>query len=284
MPASGLHCLVRYNASMMIDFHTHAFPDEIADRAIAALEGEIEGIWKAKLDGRVSSLLGSMDAAGIERSIVCPIATKAKQFPGILDWCLAIRSERIIPLASVHPDAPDLDGEFRRIVEAGLIGIKLHPMYQNFQADESRMDEVYGRAAEHGLLVLMHCGYDIAFPGNEQSDPVKIAAALDRHPDMLFIATHLAGWNAWDKAREHLTGRPNLWPDTSFSLHLMSEGEAERTIRALGVERTLFGTDSPWADQSEEVARIRQLPLTDEEKDAILGGNAQRLLASLKPR
>jgi len=160
----------------IIDFHTHAFPDSLAARAIAALEAEADYVWKAKLDGRVSSLLASMDAAGVDRSVVCPIATKPQQFDGILQWCQAIRSERIVPLASLHPEAEDLAGQIRRVADAGLVGIKLHPMYQDFDADDRRLDVLYSAVAEAGLLLVMHCGHDIAYPGSLQAHPDRIAA------------------------------------------------------------------------------------------------------------
>ena len=79
----------------IIDFHTHAFPDSLARRAMKTLLDEAPGI-EAYLDGTVGALLQSMDASGIERSVVCCIATKPDQFEPILHWCRAIRSERLI--------------------------------------------------------------------------------------------------------------------------------------------------------------------------------------------
>ena len=65
-------------------------------------------------------------------------------------------------------------------------------------------------------------------------------------------------------------------------LPMMGEEQFLRIIRTVGYERFLFGTDSPWSGQQESLERFRALPLTDEEKDAILGGNAQRLLGLQK--
>ncbi len=269
------------NLTNIIDFHTHAFPDAIADRAISALEAGVEDQHiGAHLDGRLASLLASMDKAGIEKAVVCPIATKPKQFEVILDWSLKIRSERILALGSVHPDAADVAGEVRRIADAGLIGLKLHPMYQDFFVDEPRAAPLFAAAADAGLMVVLHSGYDIAFDMNHNADPSRIAAMLDRHPTLKLVATHLGGWKAWDAVREHLTGR-DLWIETSFSLEWMDPSDAVDLIRTLRTDRILFGTDSPWADQSEELQRMRNLDLTDAELDAILQGNARRLLGSL---
>jgi len=269
--------LIESDAMAIIDFHTHAFPDSLAARAIAALEAEADHVWKAKLDGRVSSLLASMDAAGVDRSVVCPIATKPQQFDGILQWCLAIRSERIVPLASVHPEAEDLVRQIGRVADAGLAGIKLHPMYQDFDADDRRLDVLYSTVAAAGLLLVLHCGHDIAYPGSLQAHPDRIAAIIDRHPTLKLVATHLGGFKAWDLVRKHLVGK-DVWMETSFTLGWMEPVEAMDIIRRHGPDRCLFGTDSPWADQAEEIARLRALPLTEAEKAAILGGNAERVL------
>jgi len=88
----------------IIDFHAHAFPDKLAEKAITFLEGK--GGVSAHLDGKISSLLESMDRCGIEKSVVCSIATKPSQFFSILEWSDSIRTDRIVPLPSIHPDDP----------------------------------------------------------------------------------------------------------------------------------------------------------------------------------
>ena len=259
----------------IIDFHTHAFPDSLAERAIAKLQEP--GDWTAVLDGRLSSLLASMDAAGVERSVVCPIATRPAQFPGILEWCLQIRGERIVPLGSVHPESQDLPGEIDQVARAGLVGLKLHPMYQDFCVDEPRMDALYSAAAKRGLLVVLHCGCDIAYPNFDCAHPRRVAAVLEKHPTLKLIATHMGGWRMWEDSRRHVVGS-GVWLETSFSIHELPAQQAVEMIRRHGADRVLFGTDSPWTDQAGEIERIRHLPLTEEEKTAILGGNAARLL------
>ncbi len=261
----------------VIDFHTHAFPDSLAARAIAHLESEANHIWKAKLDGRISSLVASMDAAGVDRSIVCPIATKPEHFEGILKWCLAIRSDRIVPLASVHPAAADVAGQLAQIAEAGLAGIKLHPMYQDFDLDDLRLDPLYAAATRHKLLVVVHCGHDIAYFGSTQGHPHRLAAVHRKYPELMLVATHLGGFRVWDEVRRHLLGT-GMWMETSFTLGWMPEQDVLDIIRRHGPEHILFGTDSPWADQAAEIARLRALPISEEEKVAILGGNALRAL------
>ncbi len=125
----------------IVDFHTHAFPDELADRAMKLLTEE--GGVKPHLDGKISSLLRSMDACGIEKSIVCSIATKPVQFDPILSWCRKIRSGRIIPFPSLHPQDPQFSERISEIKKEGFKGIKFHPYYQDFRIDDERLFPIY---------------------------------------------------------------------------------------------------------------------------------------------
>ena len=108
-----------------------------------------------------------MDRAGVTASLICSIATRPQQFRSILDWSKSIRSDRIIPLPSVHPNAVDLREQLHIIHDEGFPGIKLHPYYQDFFIDDARLEVLYGSLVEYGLLVVMHTGYDIAFPRME---------------------------------------------------------------------------------------------------------------------
>ena len=58
----------------------------------------------------------------------------------------------------------------------------------------------------------------------------------------------------------------------------MTPEDVIRCVRTLGVERFLFASDTPWFSQADTLALIRSLPFTAEEREAILGGNARRLL------
>lgn len=261
---------------MIIDFHTHAFPDSIADRAMAQLQQE--GKIEAALDGHVSSLLKSMDAAGIERSVVVSIATKPDQFSSILRWSEAIRSPRLIPFPSIHPADSQAEAHVDEIARAGFKGIKLHPYYQDFVIDDPALDPIYRWIAARGLLLLVHTGFDFAFPRRRIADPVRIRRVLERHPDLKWVATHLGAWADWSEVRSRLIGRP-IYLELSFSLQYMTPELAGALLMEHPAEYVLFGTDSPWVGQSETLAQVRALRLPAEREAALLGGNAQRLLA-----
>lgn len=258
-----------------IDFHVHAFPEEISERAISRIEG-LSGI-KAVLDGTLGSLLASMDDAGIERSVILSIATKPTQFSSILGWSRKIASERIIPFLSVSPADPQARENVRIAAEEGFRGLKFHPYYQDFDLDDAAMDPVFAAMEERGLIFVSHTGFDHAFPFVRKAEPARVLRVLERFPRLVFIATHLGAWQDWELAETQLPGA-NLWIDTSFSLEFMPREDARRLILRFPAERVLFGTDSPWADQRKSLALLRSLSLGTAREEAILSGNARALL------
>ncbi len=260
---------------LAIDVHTHAFPDRLAARAIAALEAGAPA--RAFLDGRLASLLGSMDRAGIGASVIASIATKPDQFPSILAWSREIASQRIVPFASVHPDDPDAVARLRAVADAGLKGIKLHAYYQGFTVDEERMAPLYAEMERLGLVLLLHAGFDPGFERRRIADPARIASVAARFPRLKLIAAHLGGWQDWDEGERALLGRP-VCLDVSDSLGWMPAEQARRFLDRHPAECLLFGSDSPWADQAEALARARQAGLPKARLDALLRGNAARLL------
>lgn len=258
----------------IIDFHTHAFPDEVAGAAIRALE---KCGATAPLDGRVSSLLASMDEFGVEKSILCSIATKTAQFAPILDWSKKIRSERIIPFPSLHPDDPDFADHVRQIKDEGFSGIKLHPYYQDFILDEERYFPLYSRIVEEGLILVVHTGFDFAYKRKSKADPLKILRVLESFPALKIVTTHLGGWDDWEEVRRHLVGK-NIYMEISFSIDALGKEAAREMILNHPPQYILFGTDSPWSEQGKVLSLLKSLELGEEREELILRNNALNLL------
>ena len=262
----------------IIDFHTHAFPDALAERAMLSLEHGAS--TKAFLDGRITSLLDSMDRSGIAKCVVCSIATKPSQFEPILQWSQTIRSERIIPLLSLHPADTAYEERLRTIKNEGFKGIKLHPFYQEFDMDENRMLRIYEAVCRENLMIVMHTGYDIAFPQIRRADPAKILDIVERFPDLKFVATHLGSWRQWQEVDEHLAGKP-VYMELSFSLEYLDSAPVRDILLKHPKDYLLFGTDSPWTDQQGTLELFRGLGLGAEIERAILRDNAERLISSV---
>jgi len=261
--------------SGIIDFHTHAFPDELADKAMKHLEEE--GDVKAHLDGRVSSLLRSMDKNGVSKSIVCSIATKPSQFDPIFKWSKKIRSDRIIPFPSIHPTDPKALEHLSQIKGEGFTGVKFHPYYQDFSIDEERMFPLYEKIVREDLIVVMHTGFDFAFKRNRIADPEKILNIYAKFPQMKLVTTHLGAWDDWKEVEEHLIGK-NIYMEISFSLEFLDKETAKNLIQRHPKEYIFFGTDSPWTDQGNTLSLLKGLKLGDEIEKLILRDNALNLL------
>ena len=260
---------------MIIDVHTHAFPDHIASIAMEKLEHSSNS--KAYLDGTIADLLRSMDKAGIDTSIMACVATSPAQFNSILTWCKSISGPRIMPLPSVHPESKDIPEEIKKIKEAGFIGLKLHAEFQSFYLDEERLYPIYQEAMENDLLILFHCGYDISFPDSDRSDPERLAHIHKDFPELKIIASHLGGWRQWDKVIQHLIGK-DIYLDTSYTIGYIDENSLQTILTRHSPNLILFGTDSPWKDQQVEVTLIDSLDISSAFKKRILGQNAQNLL------
>jgi uncharacterized protein len=261
----------------IIDFHVHAFPDSLAERATARVRRDA-GMEPA-LDGTIGSVLASMEAAGVGRCVVLSVATRPSQFPGILEWSRRIRSSRVEPFLSVHPADPAGAERVRIGAAEGFRGFKFQPYDQDFFLDEERMFPVYEALEETGLVCMSHTGFDLSHPFDRRADPPRIAAVLARFPTLRFVATHLGAWRDWDLVARLLPGT-GAWTDISYSLPFMSPREARALMALFPPDRLLFGSDSPWAGQAESLRWLRDLELDPALEAAILGGNAERLLGA----
>ena len=128
---------------MVIDFHTHAFPERIAKGAIEKLALASGGLIP-QTEGTLESLRCEMQNDGVDLSVVLGIATNPAQQNNVNSFAAEINeTEGFMAFGSVHPDAPDAVCELERIKELGLKGIKLHPEYQSFFVDDEKMKPIY---------------------------------------------------------------------------------------------------------------------------------------------
>ena len=277
---------------MIIDMHTHTFPAKIAQSTLEKLSAASH--THPFTDGTQEGLLRSMAGAGVDRSVVLPVATAPRQVEHINDSSAKIneRSGALLSFGCMHPDFQGWREELARVKALGLKGIKLHPVYQGADFDDPRFLRILDRAGELGLLVTTHAGDDIGFPGAVHCSPEMVRRAVEQVGPVKLILAHMGGWRNWGRVLEQLPGLP-VYLDTSFStgrmtpidghyspqeLELLDEAQFMELVRAFGPDRVLFGSDSPWSSQKESVDWLRALPLAEEEKAAILGGNAARLL------
>jgi len=259
----------------VVDFHTHCFPDELAPRAMSKLAAAANIPFFS--DGTTAGLKRSMDQAGIDVSVVLSIATKAEQVTNVNTWTARIQESRLIAFGSLHPDTADWQQEVNRMVSLGIRGVKFHPDYQDFYIDDPRMFEIYDGLVRAGLIILFHAGLDAAYEPPFRCTPPRLARVVDAFPSGKFVAAHLGGYKHWDEVEEHLVGR-NLYFDTSFSLGHMEAAQWRRICENHGFDKILFGTDSPWADQTEQLDLLRAQRLPAGAFSQVTCANAVRLL------
>ena len=280
---------------MIIDMHTHIFPDEIA----AAVIDKLSRVSRtpAFTDGTLNGLKKSMYEAQINFSVILPVATSSRQVEKINSSSAALNEknfgEGIISFGCIHPDYTNYREELSRVKNCGLKGIKIHPVYQGTNLDDVKFLRILDRAAELGLIVVTHAGFDIGFPGMVRCSPQMAKKVVEEVGDFKFVLAHMGGWKNWSEVLEILSGT-GIFIDTAFStgkivprsdfhwreedLKLLDAEEFMNFVKIFGADRIFFGTDSPWTSSRREIDFIRALPLDDDDKAKILGGNAQRLL------
>lgn len=261
---------------MLIDFHTHAFPDRIAAGAVAKLAAGAGGL-RPSTDGTVKDLtrkLAEWDAMGV----LLPVATKPSQQRSINDWSAAQRSDRIIPFGSVYPLAEDAADELERMAEMGLRGVKLHPEYQSFDVDDPRVRPVYKKIGQLKMIVVFHTGLDMAYLPPCRCEPGMLQRAMEFLDGAQVVAAHWGGFFMGDRVLADLKPADNLYLDTSYAYGRVLIPVVRALIEAHGPDHILFGSDTPWSDMEDEARLIESLSLAKAERDAIFFGNAQRLL------
>ena len=262
------------------DFHTHAFTDSLAERALSEL-ADTSGITPAT-DGTISGLRRKMAENGIERAMLLPVATKPKQQTAINNWAAEVMGDGLYCCGSVHPDAEDALDEIERIKSLGLYGVKFHSEYQNFYPDEERMFPIYEKIADTGLLAVFHGGCDPYSEDEVRATPERFARLCETFPKLTVVAAHLGGIMLWEDIEKHLAGKyENLYMDVSVLSRYVDRDFLLRVIRRQGAEKVLFGSDCPWDEPANEIAMINQLPLTDEERELIFYRNAERLVGGI---
>lgn len=281
---------------MVIDIHAHTFPDRIAPIAIDKLK-KAGGIHPFS-DGTVGGLKASMQRAGIDYSVVLPVATNPLKAGSMNDLSMQMTGkEGLIYFGCIHPDTPHACRELERIARGGLSGIKIHPVYQDVDIDDARFLRILEKAGELGLIVLMHAGDDIGFPGVVRCSPEMTARAVMQAGPVKLVCAHMGGWENWERVADCLA-HTSVMLDTAYCLGDITPLEPDipleerkqmldaerfcRLVDAFGAERILFGTDTPWSDQASYLARIRALPIGEDDMQSILCGNAARLLGLQK--
>lgn len=259
----------------MIDFHTHIFPEKIADSTITHLSNVCH--MDPFTNGKEEGILNSARNAGIKCSVLLPVATAPKQFDSIHRFALQFMEGELISFGGIHPDCDDYKEKLQWIKANGFKGIKLHPDYQNTYFNDIKYKRIISCATELDLIVVTHAGVDPISPNDVHCTPKMIEEVLDEVSPKNLVLAHMGGNLMFDEVEARLVGR-DVYFDTSYVLDKRNPWQLMRIMRNHGIDKILFATDSPWGGQKEFVEMLYKLPFTKEEREKIAYKNASALL------
>jgi len=263
---------------MVIDFHTHCFPEKIATRAMEKLSAT-SGLLPFT-DGTVAGLEKQMQTDGVSISVVLNIATNATQQQAVNDFAKSIESETIVPFGSVHPLAENAVEELERIHDLGLKGVKFHPEYQNFFVDDEKMKPLYKKISQLGLICVFHAGEDCGFLPPYHATPARLKKALS-WIDAPVVAAHWGSQGMGQEVLSHLCGT-EIYFDMAFGYSTIPKPMQQAILEKHGVGKILFASDCPWHAPSMELHQLSTLGLSKSEEEQIKSENACRLLGISK--
>jgi predicted TIM-barrel fold metal-dependent hydrolase len=207
-----------------------------------------------------------------------PITTGMLGNEAVAKLCQEVDS--LIPFCSINPFlVADLAGELEwHVTEMGFRGLKLYPTYQHFYPNANRLYPLYAKAEELGITVMFHTGSSV-FRGArlKYGDPLFLDDVAVDFPDLALLMAH-SGRGFWYDRAYFLTR-------LHANIHMEISGLPPQKLLSYFPElervadKVIFGSDwpgMPYIKRNIEI--IRGLPLKEETKEKILGGNAARIL------
>lgn len=267
---------------MIIDFHTHIFPDKIAQKTIDLLAHS--GNTQPFSDGTADGLIQRLKEACVDLAVILPVMTNPAQFESVNRFAAEINrrfaneTPRLLSFAGIHPRCENLEQKMEEIAQNGFLGVKIHPDYQDtFITDEAYL-QILRAAVKHDLIVVTHAGVDGAYRDRPVRCPPKLVKQLIRQvPDAKLVLAHCGGNEMFDDVLETLCGE-NIYFDTAYVLRYIGKETFFKLLEKHGEDRILFATDSPWSNIKEDIARLQSFHLQKSTEEKLLCENAKKLL------
>ncbi len=261
---------------MIIDFHTHVYPDPIASKTIAYLNN-VKGVL-TYTDGTLTALHEMMARNKVDLSVVLPIATRKGQDPKLNDYAKSLCSNDIISFGSIYPEEEDWQSQIDYAAELGLKGLKFHPDFQEFYYTSEKIIKIIRYALDCDFIVTLHVGIDPAIRELVYSTPKMVRKMIDQLPNThKLVLAHLGGFLYWDDVLEYICGL-DCYIDTALAVGAILPQKMLDIFEKHGYDRVLYGSDLPLMSQTVSLESISQLLIPQEKLDMILYKNAVKLL------
>ncbi len=268
---------------MIIDFHTHIFPEKIASKTIAHLENLAGG--HASTDGTIEGLLTNMKRGGCDIGITLPVLTKATQFDSVTRFALEVNQifaeksyPKLISFGGMHPECEDIYGKMQYLKDNGIKGVKIHPDYQNTFIDDPGYIKILECAKEMDLIVVTHAGVDDGYIGQPVKCPPELTRkVIDKVGHSKFVLAHYGGSKQWEDVYNLIAG-DDVYLDTAFTFNNIDKDMFMKILSKHGEDKVLFATDCPWRDIGEDVNILKSFGLSLDTLDKIFYKNAIKLL------
>ncbi|OPZ06736.1 MAG: Amidohydrolase [candidate division BRC1 bacterium ADurb.BinA292] len=236
-------------------------------------------------DPSLIQLVRELDRFNIELCCVTSLLAFSVDMPRGNDEVLeAIRfaPDRFLGYVSLVPHQPlaDCRREVQRMLDASdrIIGLKFHPMWNNYPINGDLYQPLWELAAEFCPLVLVHCWLGGEEP-EANNTPDKVAQMAARYPGVTVIMGHSGGSRAGQlQCAELCRRRPNLYMDLCGSE--FGNLWIERLLEHAPADKVLFATDIPFLGAGSPAGRVGYAAIDDAIKRKILRVNMERILAT----
>jgi len=277
---------------MIIDCHTHLFPDEIRKEREKFCERDegFSSIYKnskAKLAG-VEDLVASMDENGIDRSVICG-------FPWDQPNLCSLHNQYLMEAASRYPNRlvvfvsllfsnPDWSGrELERARKGGAKGVGEIAFYRDEMTsrDIHSMKPILTQMEKHEIPLLLHTNETIghSYPGKGRTPLERFYELILSFPDLPILLAHWGGGLPfYELMPEVAKAMANVYYDTAASPFLYSKRIYAIVSRIVGADKILFGTDFPLLSPRRYFEELEEPGMSQEDRTKILGLNLSKLL------
>jgi len=278
---------------MVIDFHTHIFPADMIENRERFFHDE--PAFKLLYDSPKSKMVGAddliriMDEDQVDRSVVFGFPWVHSDYYKMNNDCIAEAvaryPDRLIGMGCFDLSGNGVEKETERCLDAGLCGIGELAFYESGIDGEAlkKMEPVMRLCAEKQVPVLIHTNEPVGhmYPGKTPITMAQIYNLAAAYPDNRIVLAHWGGgiffFNLLKKeAREVLK---NIYYDTAASPYLYDPSVYKAALSLAGEGKILFGSDYPLIKPSRYYKDLDTAGISPEDRAAILGGNAERLLS-----